>query len=211
VEERARREPLPSERRAVLSAATRHLARIAALALCACWAGIASAERLAPADVPEPLRPWIRWALGENDDALCPVLESRGPACAWPGRLSLDVGDAGGTFALRLQADRAELFHLPGGGEIWPEDVTVDGKPVPVVGSHDSGQPPAVRIEVGAHEIRSRRSSWCPSASGSSRSASSARPSRTPRATTADGSGSPPAATAPRPASSASSSRYTER
>jgi hypothetical protein len=156
VEERARREPLPSERRAVLSAATRHLARIAALALCACWAGIASAERLAPADVPEPLRPWIRWALGENDDALCPVLESRGPACAWPGRLSLDVGDAGGTFALRLQADRAELFHLPGGGEIWPEDVTVDGKPVPVVGSHDSGQPPAVRIEVGAHEIRGR-------------------------------------------------------
>ena len=147
---------MPGQRRALLTAAIRQLVGLAALLLCASLGSAASAERLAPEDVPEPLRPWIRWALGENPDADCPSYESRGVACAWPGRLQLDVGDGGGTFVLRLYADRAEDFDLPGGGEVWPEDVTLDGKPVPVVAARGGGQPPAVRVEPGAHEIRGR-------------------------------------------------------
>lgn len=131
--------------------------RLAALLLCAGLAAPASAERLAPADVPEPLRPWIGWALGEEDRALCPSIQPAGrSACAFPGRLSLDLGERGGGFVLRAHADRAGVFALPGGGETWPEDVVVDRRPVAVVGSADSGAPPSVRLDPGAHEVRGR-------------------------------------------------------
>jgi len=125
-----------------------------ALLLALAAAGGASAERLEPSEVPEPLRPWVEWALGDAGTALCPALEARSQRiCQWPGRLALDLGETGGEFRLEVHADRRGAFALPGGPVGWPEDVRVDGRPAAVVEKADS---PSVELEAGSHEVRGR-------------------------------------------------------
>ena len=131
----------------------RHAAGLALLLLTAWGSGAASAERLAPKDVPEPLRPWVGWALRGRESALCPALNGPGgpQTCQWPGRLELDLGETGGSFRLELHADRPGAFALPGSPVQWPEEVQVGGHAVPVVARAGA---PAVELEAGDHEVR---------------------------------------------------------
>src|SRR5512134_959322 len=66
----------------------------AAAALAAVLSGAAGAEPLPEARVPEPLRPWIEWALHGHEEQRCPFLHGApdAPAFVWPARLDLQLG-----------------------------------------------------------------------------------------------------------------------
>ncbi len=111
--------------------------------------GGASAQPLAPDEVPEPLRPWVPWVLDGEATYGCTLLGEE-PLCTWPGALRLDVGAAGGRFALEVVADREVRVRLPGSDEHFPREVRIDGRPSPVL---DGEEGPAVRVGPGAHRV----------------------------------------------------------
>src|SRR4051812_2356964 len=62
-------------------------------------AGAGAAPR-APADVPQPLRTWVPWAMHGHETERCPTLGTGDDAvCAWAGALTLALDDRGGRFA----------------------------------------------------------------------------------------------------------------
>src|SRR5436305_2702901 len=98
----------------------------------------ALAEPLPRERVPEPLRPWIDWALRGHEAELCPAFlgnvdgddESR---CAWPGRLALDLGEKDGKWSQTWEVQVPGFVPLPGEAARWPLDVQVDGKPAAAI------------------------------------------------------------------------------
>lgn len=116
-------------------------------------AALASAQPLPPGDVPAPLRPWVGWVLDGAGDRLCPVVDEEA-ACLWPGRLSLQAGPDGASFALSLEADREIDLPLPGGDRRWPQGVTLDGKAAAVLASAEGR--PVLRVGRGAHRVEGR-------------------------------------------------------
>jgi hypothetical protein len=125
----------------------------AVLALIAATA--AGAQPISRDEVPPALRPWIPWVLDEVPTLGCAMVQGQA-VCLWPGQLDLDLGRTGGTFRLDLQADRPVELRLPGGAEVWPQDVRVDGSPAPVFARGDA---PSLRLVAGRHRL-SGRFSW---------------------------------------------------
>ncbi len=128
-----------------------------ALATCLFLAATASvprahAERLARDRVPEPLQPWVDWALHGVRDSLCPFLHGQQDStrCAWPGRLELDLDERGGRFTQAWTVDVESTVPLPGGAGRWPEDVKLDG--VATTPLARAGVP-TLRLAIGAHTI----------------------------------------------------------
>lgn len=115
-------------------------------------AGAAAAAPLTPAEVPEPLRPWIPWVLHPLTEQACPYVHAKVDErrCAWPSQLELGLADQRGEFTQRWQMYADGLAPLPGDDSRWPQEVRVDGQPA-VVESEDGR--PAVRLEAGAHEV----------------------------------------------------------
>ncbi len=113
------------------------------------------AEPLAREDVPEPLRPWVDWVLAGHEEERCPLLSGDGShACVWPGRLVLALAGEGGRFSQEVFVARASDVALPGGGgPVWPEQVRVGGKLVPVIELEGM---PRVRLEAGIHLVEGR-------------------------------------------------------
>ena len=110
---------------------------------------------LAEVVVPPDLRGWEDWALQGHETHRCPWLVPGTPAdnfrvCAWPSVLELQVDEHGGRFSQRWETAAETWVPLPGSAENWPEDVTIDGSPAPVV-SH--GNAPAVRVAPGVHTV----------------------------------------------------------
>ncbi len=134
---------------------TRSLPVLALLALCA--GRPAAAAPLARTDVPEPLRPWIDWVLAGHEAEACPFLHSSGERqCVWPSRLELDLDASRGRFEQELFVAAESDVPLPGGSAepaVWPEDVRVDGAPVPVL---DLAGRPGVRLARGLHRVSGR-------------------------------------------------------
>jgi hypothetical protein len=116
-------------------------------------AALAGAQPLPPEDVPAPLRPWVGWVLDGAGDRLCPAVDGA-TACLWPGRLSLQAGPDGASFALSLEADREIDLPLPGGDRRWPQGVTLDGRPAAVLASAEGR--PVLRVSRGAHRVEGR-------------------------------------------------------
>jgi hypothetical protein len=108
------------------------------------------AQPLPEEKVPSPLRPWVPWALDGADDRLCPAVEQQA-VCLWPGRLALDLGGTGGSFALEAFADRTLDVPLPGGDKHWPLGVLVDGRPASLVEKEGSAW---TRVTPGAHRLQ---------------------------------------------------------
>ena len=123
------------------------------LLLLVAFAAPLSAQPLPVEDVPAPLRPWTGWALDGARDRLCPVVDGSA-VCLWPGRLSLQAGAGGASFAFTLDADREIDVPLPGGDRRWPQGVTLDGKPAVVLASPDGR--PLLRVARGAHRVEGR-------------------------------------------------------
>ena len=110
------------------------------------------AAPLAAQQVPPPLRDWQDWVLHDVPEHACPTLATdTAHACVWPGKLAIDAGEHGGTFAFTVRLDAPDWVALPGDARHWPQGVTVDGKPA-VVLDHDST--PAVRLAPGDHPLR---------------------------------------------------------
>ncbi len=126
--------------------------------LCACLLatfGLAvavQAEALPREQVPEPLKPWIDWALRGHEQELCPYFDGAADRsqCAWPARLTLDLDEKSGRFTQQWRVYSDAWIPLPGDARRWPVDVRVDGKPAPAV-VHDGA--PAVRVSKGKHDV----------------------------------------------------------
>ena len=103
-------------------------------------------------DVPPALRGWVPWALDGARDRVCPVVGSAA-VCLWPGRIALKLGATGGTFAAEAWAERPLFLPLPGDAKVWPQEVRLDGKPVPVVPRDER---PAVLLPAGRHRVDGR-------------------------------------------------------
>lgn len=125
---------------------------MALLATTALLTNTAIARTLSPDDVPEPLEPWVDWVLLDSPEADC-VQDDGGALCLWPGRLRLDLTSAGGSFELKVLADRDAAVSLPGDDTQWPQEVWIDGEQAVVLAVDGR---PAVQVEAGHHVLRGR-------------------------------------------------------
>lgn len=116
------------------------------------FAGTAAAAPLSPAEVPDPLKPWIPWVLQPLTDQSCPYVHQSTSErrCAWPSQLELALADQRGEFTQRWQMYSEGLAPLPGDERRWPQEVKVDGQPAVV---ESVGGRPVVRLTAGAHEV----------------------------------------------------------
>jgi len=113
------------------------------------------AQPLRREDVPEPLQPWIEWALHDHRDALCATLlgDTGQKQCAWPSRLTLALDEHGGSFAQQWDVQREQWLPLPGAARPWPQDVAIDGAPAVVIAQ---GGAPFVWLPSGRHAVSGR-------------------------------------------------------
>jgi len=106
---------------------------------------------LDPKTIPDALKPWTTWAL--DGAPRCPAFYDHADQsrCAWPARLSLALGEKGGTFSQTWHVDAVTSVALPGDAKRWPLDVKVDGKPALVVTSGGSAH---VELAPGEHTLQ---------------------------------------------------------
>ncbi len=111
----------------------------------------------APA-VPANLDAWRGWVLKDQEFRACPLLagnQGNSPTdfvCAWPSVLRIDADAKGAAISQRWHVEVDGWVPLPGDHEHWPQQVSVDGKPVPVVDRTG----PSTWLTVGDHELRAR-------------------------------------------------------
>lgn len=121
---------------------------------CLLVAAVAHAE----STVPSSLEVWRGWVMQGLDYRACPLIAGMSGAneaeylCAWPGTLNLSADASGASISQHWRVDADSWVPLPGDAEHWPQQVTVDGQPAVVV----NHQGPALRLALGAHEIRAR-------------------------------------------------------
>lgn len=108
---------------------------------------------LDPAQVPAALAPWVDWVLGDEDRRACTLDPDGEPLCAWPGRLNLTIDAKGGQFAQHWELDAPQWVVLPGDASVWPQGVTIDKAPAPVL---ERDGRPALWLEPGAWEVAGR-------------------------------------------------------
>ncbi len=128
-----------------------------ALLLALMWAVlIMSLAQAAVSDtesIPPELERWKPWVLHGREAHFCPITYNNGEVfqCLWPSSLQLSLDPKGGRFAQEWQVFVKQWVALPGGGStLWPRDVKVDGKAVPVIAR---GEFPMVRLTPGKHVI----------------------------------------------------------
>ena len=121
---------------------------------------LVGAARLLPAQtppapvrpLPAPLAPWADWATWDDAHRHCPT-PSTDPAkhlCFWPSRAGLQVDKTGGRFDVAVTVFHETWVPLPGGRDLWPGEVRVNGTPVAVL-ERETG--PGVRLAAGTHRI----------------------------------------------------------
>lgn len=118
--------------------------------------GQASAGPLPREAVPDALKSWVPWVLHDQAMLACPPAGENAAvrACVWPSKLELDAGANGAGFTLLAETFGAETaLPLPGDAEHWPQEVKLDGKPVPVLANEDE---PVLRVPAGRHVVSGR-------------------------------------------------------
>ncbi len=118
------------------------------------FAGIATSS----AQTPSSLEAWRDWVLKGDEFRACPLMAGRAGegreayTCTWPGTLSIAADATGAAIEQRWRVDIDAWIALPGDAEHWPQQVTVDGQPAPVVDRNG----PSVWLAAGAHVLRAR-------------------------------------------------------
>ncbi len=105
--------------------------------------------------IPPALREWESWATWNDPHRFCPTPYSdpKTHRCFWPSRLELQVTNSGGSFALSVTAFHETWIPLPGGSEVWPQEVQAGGKPMVVV---ERDGVPSVRVVAGDTRLEGR-------------------------------------------------------
>ena len=105
--------------------------------------------------VPDELKGWVPWVLEGQESANCPFQYTDGKRhhCAWPEVLMLDLHQQGGSFNQHWIVYEKSLITLPGNLKHWPQEVTVDGKPVVV--SNKRGLP-HIELHKGRYQLAGR-------------------------------------------------------
>jgi len=112
---------------------------------------IALSAPITTAQVPEPLQPWVDWALHDEKQQNCPYqYNSQSRACSWPSQLELQLSDSGGTFSQQWQVFDETLIRLPGDREHWP--LNVQSQQGELLVESKKGIP-HVRLKAGTHTI----------------------------------------------------------
>lgn len=112
----------------------------------------AASPLIAGNPIPEPLKPWTGWVMWNSPEAECPSAYNNAGnhLCVWPGTLKIQASGSGGSFSQKVRVFREMRVQLPGDKKLWPVDVKVDGKPVPVVSFRER---PMVYLKPGAVTI----------------------------------------------------------
>ena len=102
--------------------------------------------------IPPELERWTPWVLHGREARFCPATYNNGEAfhCLWPSRLQLSLEAKGGRFSQEWHIFVKDWVPLPGGANLWPRDVKVDGKPAAVI---VRGESPAVHLTPGKHVV----------------------------------------------------------
>ncbi|MBN8530897.1 MAG: hypothetical protein J0L97_03415 [Alphaproteobacteria bacterium] len=95
----------------------------------------ATARDYSAENIPAPLQPWSRWVMRDYDPPLCAPAYNDPDSrhCEWPASLDMNVEARGGHFTLKGALDSKGWVRLPGGEGQWPQGVTLNGKPYPVL------------------------------------------------------------------------------
>ena len=127
-----------------------------ALLLLSSLALAAPSERV-PESTPAELYHWRDWVLFDKPDRLCPTAFNEGGTyrCGWPSRLRLDLTRQGGTFEQDWIVLARGWQPLAGDAalRIWPRDVRLSGKPVPVI---DRNGTPSIFMPPGEYTVTGR-------------------------------------------------------
>ncbi|MCL2871651.1 MAG: hypothetical protein FWF41_01490 [Betaproteobacteria bacterium] len=108
---------------------------------------------------PPSLQVWNDWVRYQQEFRRCPLMAGAVGSneedflCAWPGVLTLEVNDKGAAFTQLWQVMADSWVPLPGDSRDWPQEVTVNGSPQPVL---PYGEIPAVWLTAGEYHLRGR-------------------------------------------------------
>ena len=102
--------------------------------------------------MPDALKGWVPWVLDDLPQVACPYKSGSDDTryCSWPGLLELKAHAKGAQFSQEWQVFAESWINLPGDADHWPQEVSVDGKPVPVIGRQEM---PVLKLKPGTHRI----------------------------------------------------------
>lgn len=122
------------------------------LACCGVALGASLTQGADIGKIPTPLQPWEGWVLWGKEAESSPssYLDGKTPISFWPSRLSLVVEPSAGRFDMEVAVYAESWVPLPGGRDLWPLEVKVNGQPVPVLMRDDR---PAIRLPIGTARL----------------------------------------------------------
>lgn len=102
--------------------------------------------------VPEPLKPWVEWALFDQEKQTCTHAFNNVDSvyCAWPASLNLDLNDKQGNFSQSWEVQAPTWVRLPGNQQQWPHAVKVNNEEAIIVNQHGYA---SVKLPKGSHQI----------------------------------------------------------
>ena len=118
-------------------------------------AAAAGAEPLAREDVPDALKPWIKWVLHNEKERECPFLynKDKDRRCQWSAALNLNMNEKKARFSQQWLLFDKGWVSLPGSGELWPQEIKVNGEAA-ALGKKDNR--PALFLDAGKYQITGR-------------------------------------------------------
>ncbi|VAW65269.1 hypothetical protein MNBD_GAMMA11-333 [hydrothermal vent metagenome] len=114
-------------------------------------AAFAIANENTSQDIPEDLKQWEPWVLKDAPTTRCPVTyNSNEHFCAYPDTLSIEMNAQSGYFKQAWNVYARSWITLPGNNEVWPENVRINQKAIPVVNRNNR---PAIELQKGHYTI----------------------------------------------------------
>jgi hypothetical protein len=98
------------------------------------------------------LSAWETWATWNDVHRFCPTPYDSADKhiCFWPSRLNLQVDRTVGKWDLGVTVFSETWIPLPGGKDVWPVDVKINGAAIPVV---EHAEQPSVRLGPGTYRL----------------------------------------------------------